>query len=551
MRLVAGCFSLVGLLLREATTTTATTITQMQPEPASAGAHVLPSPFEQPERCRPQGSSAAAAAAAAVVAAAVCDPWMFLPAHERDIIEESLGAMAATQLAQGAVAIVDTLGHDDGPTPAEAAARAAKATYAAWGVGQRAVNDTGFLVFVSVSDRRCYIAVGEGLEAALPPHELAAIADGVKAALRAGTYGQAILVAVLEIKLLLALVAEEPSKAWNAGTLPPPEQLVVVHSGASGPPSPPSPPSPRPPLRRRLPRPQLLVLTAVPLLARALAPAAVRRVEGALALRAIVADSQRFATDGDDAIVSRTPTRCPQCLGLFTDGGNGSSSRSNSEGDTFHATAAAALQRFANAYLGTDLRPRCPPAALPCGHIFCVSCVRLLSHNAVPQRNNNSDSVDAAARPTPRWRMALRRMGPQRVQSAACPSCPVCATAPGDWAATLNSVHVDSAEAQAVLQSSVAGAGGLQAGSNTKARVEALLARINRNKEVAYAAVRLREEYGVVAAFEEDARNGHHGADRADGGRVETAGNDASRWRMMDKVVSRFRRKSTAAGPWQ
>ena len=62
MRLVAACFSLVVLLLREATTTTATTITQMQPEPASAGAHVLPSPFEQPERCRPQGSSAAAAA---------------------------------------------------------------------------------------------------------------------------------------------------------------------------------------------------------------------------------------------------------------------------------------------------------------------------------------------------------------------------------------------------------------------------------------------------------------------------------------------------------
>ena len=306
---------------------------------------LLPSPFEHPERCGRDD----------VPRSAICDPSDRLKRSEKDIIEGSLNSLA--HLGQGAIAVVDKLNQTEAlqnETIASATEIVAKATYTAWGIG-RGADDRGFLVFLSLGDRTVYISIGSGLEKYVAQDDLTSIISNMKVKLRAGEYSQAILVAVLEIKLLLSLSTADPLQVWNAGHVnrgEANEQLLAASSTSKGsgffPPDMFNPNKQKPAnfddrdRRRNRGIPPSSTVTAgfakmgqngaktfsgfqmglqrlggitllIPLAA-LMGKVAYNQLEGKLAFEDVMADSNVYSSDMDDMIVTRVPARCPHCL---------------------------------------------------------------------------------------------------------------------------------------------------------------------------------------------------------------------------------------------
>ena len=308
---------------------------------------LLPSPFEHPERCGRDD----------VPRSAICDPSDRLKRSEKDIIEGSLNSLA--HLGQGAIAVIDKLNRTEAlqnETIASATEIVAKATYTAWGIG-RGADDRGFLVFLSLGDRTVYISIGSGLEKYVAQDDLTSIISNMKVKLRNGEYSQAILVAVLEIKLLLSLSTADPLQVWNAGHVNRGEandQLLASSSSSKGsgffPPDMFNPNKQKPgghgnDRDRRMNHrgiPPSSTVTAgfakmgqhgaktfsgiqlgiqrlggfsllIPL-AVLMGKGAFHQLEGKLAFEDVLSDSNVYASDMDDMIVTRVPSRCPHCL---------------------------------------------------------------------------------------------------------------------------------------------------------------------------------------------------------------------------------------------
>ena len=97
-----------------------------------------------------------------------------------------------------------------------------------------------------------------------------------------------------------------------------------------------------------------------------------------------------------------------------------------------------------------------------------------------------------------------------------------------DWASTLNKIQADT-ELLGNLRSTAA-----SLDDNSILRVESLLARINRNKEISYAVSRLRKKYGIIATI--------------DGGFIyehDLEGDDA-RWNTLPYNARRRRRHGSS-----
>ena len=305
---------------------------------------LLPSPFEYPERCGRDD----------VPRSAICDPSDRLKRSEKDIIEGSLNSLA--HLGQGAIAVIDKLNRTEAlqnETIASATEIVAKATYTAWGIG-RGADDRGFLVFLSLGDRTVYISIGSGLEKYVAQDDLTSIISNMKVKLRSGEFSQAILVAVLEIKLLLSLSAADPLQVWNAGHVnrgDANDQLLAASSSSKGsgffPPDmfnphkqKPANPKDRGTKRGNIPPsstvtagfakmgqygaktfsgiqlglPRLGGMSLLLPLAVLMGKVAFHQLEGKLAFEDVIADSTVYSSDMDDMIVGRVPSRCPHCL---------------------------------------------------------------------------------------------------------------------------------------------------------------------------------------------------------------------------------------------
>ena len=530
----------------------------------AAAFDLLPSPFVHPRQCgRPDVSRSA-----------ICDPHLYLPPHEKDILEGSLNSLA--HLGQGAVAVVDKLFiADHNETVASATEAVAKATYTAWGVG-RGADDKGFLVFLSLGDRTVYISIGAGLERRVGQDDLTSIISNMKVKLRSGEYGQAILVAVLEIKLLLSLSEDDPAQVWGAGGMavvgegkgkkPPPPQLEVSPSSGFFPPDlfgkrpPPSPPKSQEDTNR-LRRREVSVSDAsrsdyakmgtggaqrAPSGGAAAAgsgswmllPVAMLagrgfylQAEGQHALRDVVADSRVFSLAADDVIAERLPTRCPHCLSTLAlqNGSDAATAADNSRGSGGSAVPPSWWVSVVDAGVGRVRstagwkRSSRDPGTLSCGHVLCATCIDAFSHRKsvltkvqqwIFPDATESARVGEEAEGGARGRRARnkRKMQAMTTSSSSCKNCPVCAATLSDWASTLNKVHADAQQVESLRASATTLDG------PTVTRVEALLARINRHKEVSYATWRLRRKYGIVAAIDGSFIYVHDGDDGGAGG---------------------------------
>jgi len=509
---------------------------------------LLPSPFVNPKQCgRPDVSRSA-----------ICDPHLYIPQHEKDILEGSLNSLA--HLGQGAVAVVDKLSRTaalQNETVASATEAVAKATYTAWGVG-RGADDKGFLVFLSLGDRTVYISIGAGLERHVGPDDLTSIISNMKVKLRSGEYGQAILVAVLEIKLLLSLSADDPAQVWGKGgggaavaavgsagpqhgAPPPPPEIEAAPSssgffkpdlfGKRPPPPPPTPPGKKSQedtnrLRRRGVTvseesksdyakmgtggadrgpgggrgPWMLLPVA------AIAGSGIYfQAEGQQALRDVVADSRVFSLAPDDVISDRLPTRCPHCFATLATQ-NGSDTAAAPPKTWWVNVADVTVSRVRTA-AGWQAPSRVP-GTLSCGHVLCAACIDAVVNRkswltkveqwilpADVRERKEAAAAAAAGGGGGRGRQGRRKRKTQALATT-CQGCPVCAAPLSDWSTTLNKVHAD----QELVESLRASAAALD--GPTVSRVEAQLARINRHKEVAYATLRLRRKYGIVAAID-------------------------------------------------
>ena len=478
---------------------------------------LLPSPFEHPNQCGRDE----------VPRSAICDPQYRLKRSEKDIIEGSLNSLA--HLGQGAVAIVEKLNRTEAlqnETIASATEIVAKATYSSWGIG-RGADDRGFLVFLSLGDRTVYISIGAGLEKFVAQDDLTSIITNMKVKLRSGEYSQAILVAVLEIKLLLSLSAEDPLKVWNAGKTDSSNDLQVTSSTSKGsgffPPDlfqrkqpPPSPSSNGQTKRGKtgktgMPPPSSVTSADfakmgrhgarfqgvmgkiqrfgtmslwIPLIGIA-GMGAAHHLEGKLAMQDVVADARTYALDSDDTIVTRIPSRCPHCLNSFA--------LPNATPLPVTGTPIDDIRQSIRTVFGTKETYR-TPGCLPCGHVFCVSCMRTF-FKRVAIGGIDRGTTDAGSSKTQKTHKRKKR-GKGSATAEFCRQCPVCTTTISDWAATLNKIQADNGLGSDLWES----ASNLD--SVTLSRVDSLLARINRNKEISYAASRLRQKYGVSAAID-------------------------------------------------
>jgi uncharacterized protein len=165
------------------------------------------------------------AALAVVVALAASTPaaparWVedhagFLSASTRDTLDRRLEAYEAATGHQVVVWIGRTIGGED-------LAEWAVATFAAWKIGRKGVDD-GVAMFVLADDRTIDIEVGYGLEDRVPDavaHRI--IADVMTPKLRAGDRDGAITAGVD------ALLAAIEGKPWTGTTTAPPSAPSIV-----------------------------------------------------------------------------------------------------------------------------------------------------------------------------------------------------------------------------------------------------------------------------------------------------------------------------------
>lgn len=497
---------------------------------------LLPSPFEHPDQCGRYGK----------LRSAVCDPENQLSWTEKDIIEGSLNSLA--HLSQGAVAIgnlnvsstisrntattINKSPSDSNDSLTDITARVARATYEAWGIGRGTVDDRGFLIFLSLRDRTVYIAIGEGLEKTVPRDELTSIVSNMKVKLRSGEHAQAIVVAILEIKLLLSLSSEDPSQMWNSGSGSSNDSGGEEYEVTSSPTSAPGPgshPPDTPGDRKTRPPPaddtwggrhhaasaaynnkdgalsstkaaeKVRFGKSWPLLfpvAVLFGQAIFHRLEGNLALEDVIADSQKYSLDSDETIGMRKPTRCPHCLSPFF--------WPDDSAPPLTTSTTYLIKKSVNSYLGSKDTYQ-TPGSLPCGHIHCSSCIRKFikrgEFNSWARANKGDSTQPNDEKARTRTGTSSRRGGKRTATAEFCRNCPVCTTVLSDWAATLNKIQVDkdSALLDSLRTSTM---DNFDVDSKTSARVESLLARINRNKEISYAASRLRTKYGIAAVID-------------------------------------------------
>ena len=115
--------------------------------------------------------------------------------------------------------------------------------YNAWGLGHN-TEDRAFLMLVSIGDRTAAISLGNGLTKYITQEEFTSIMSNVRTKVKNEEYKQAVLLAVLEIKLLLSLAADNPLMTWNNNNniadadadLPPPQptEITVPSNGDMG-----------------------------------------------------------------------------------------------------------------------------------------------------------------------------------------------------------------------------------------------------------------------------------------------------------------------------
>ena len=85
----------------------------------------------------------------------------------------------------------------------DASVRLAKSLPDQWGVGDKE-RQNGFLVFVSIADRRIYISVGSGISRVLTDEALDGVIANMMPQMRQQAYGAAISQCVVELVLLLS-----------------------------------------------------------------------------------------------------------------------------------------------------------------------------------------------------------------------------------------------------------------------------------------------------------------------------------------------------------
>ena len=193
----------------------------------SLGQSLPNNPFLYPEKCGRND-----------LPSAICDENNHLKGWEKDIIDGSLHSL--THLAKGAIAIIDYNITDASFNESQATETMASDIYNAWGMGHN-TEDRAFLMLVSIGDRTAAISMSNGLTKYITKDELASIMNNVRTKVKNEEYKQAMLLAVLEIKLLLSLAADNPLMTWNnnnifadADVVPSPQTEITVPSDDDG-----------------------------------------------------------------------------------------------------------------------------------------------------------------------------------------------------------------------------------------------------------------------------------------------------------------------------
>lgn len=124
-----------------------------------------------------------------------------LTSSGKERIARAVVALKADVGAQVGVLIVDSL---DGTSVEEASMKVATK----WKLGSKAKDD-GVLLFIAVKDRKIRLEVGRGLEGILTDYHSKEITAGMKTALRAGNYDEAVLVAISGISARIKAHSQE------------------------------------------------------------------------------------------------------------------------------------------------------------------------------------------------------------------------------------------------------------------------------------------------------------------------------------------------------
>jgi len=155
---------------------------------------LVPSPFEDTDACNRQSLNSSA----------ICDPDNILSTKIKDTID---GHLNFIHTAEGAVCIIDRINpilyesRDD--SLEDYVEYFAKKLHDDWNVGDNE-SSNGFLIFISILDRKIFISVGSGLVKMLSDIVLDSIISNVKPFFREKKYGEGIIHSIIEIGLALS-----------------------------------------------------------------------------------------------------------------------------------------------------------------------------------------------------------------------------------------------------------------------------------------------------------------------------------------------------------
>lgn len=151
----------------------------------------IPNPISNPSACGRPG----------LPHSKICDVDNLMSSEHKNVIEGYLNGLNV----EGAVVIVKKMSPEYirlSSDKQKASENFAQSLHDTWGVGDRS-KQNGILMFVSVDDRVLYISTGKGVEDKLPSRVLNLIIEGMKPSLKEQRYGRAIERGIIEIDLIL------------------------------------------------------------------------------------------------------------------------------------------------------------------------------------------------------------------------------------------------------------------------------------------------------------------------------------------------------------